>query len=217
MLFGTVLARVNMSACRVPLPNRTTSSMNRRNPAPGRRRCRRPSGRPRRSVGNGPVGRAALLELDLALGPRSASGSAADPTAGHRRLRHRGGPWRARRRRSGRPAARPAAARPRSCAARSLATWRIRRAVVPTSTMPAAMAISQPVVPAWVAVISTTLARPTGVPSVVCSRARTFTLPLVSGLHLGVGGDRHAGITGGSPAAPRSVAGWPSSRTRAAP
>ncbi len=33
MLFGTVLARVNMSACRVPLPNRMTSSTNRPKPS----------------------------------------------------------------------------------------------------------------------------------------------------------------------------------------
>ena len=32
MLFGTVLAMVNISACRVPLPNRNTSSISRKNP-----------------------------------------------------------------------------------------------------------------------------------------------------------------------------------------
>jgi hypothetical protein len=33
MLLGTVLAKVNMSACRVPLPNRSTSSINRPKPS----------------------------------------------------------------------------------------------------------------------------------------------------------------------------------------
>ena len=32
MLFGTVVAMVNISACRVPLPNRYTSSMSRKKP-----------------------------------------------------------------------------------------------------------------------------------------------------------------------------------------
>ena len=32
MLLGTVLAMVNISACRVPLPNRNTSSISRKNP-----------------------------------------------------------------------------------------------------------------------------------------------------------------------------------------
>src|SRR5215210_6049583 len=32
MLFGTLLAMVNISACRVPLPNRNTSSISRKNP-----------------------------------------------------------------------------------------------------------------------------------------------------------------------------------------
>ena len=60
----------------------------------------------------------------------------------------------------------------------SRATVRIRRAVVPTSTSPAARAITQPVVPFWVTCTSMTNGRPTLRPDAVTSWAVTGTMPL---------------------------------------
>jgi hypothetical protein len=62
--------------------------------------------------------------------------------------------------------------------ARSRATWRIRRAVEPIRTIPAASAMIQPVVPAWVAVTLIVTGRPTGLPETVVSWATTRTVPL---------------------------------------
>ena len=62
--------------------------------------------------------------------------------------------------------------------ARSLATWRIRRNVLPTRTMPAAMAIAQPVVPFCVTCTSMSNGRPMGRPDSVINCAVTGTTPL---------------------------------------
>ena len=62
--------------------------------------------------------------------------------------------------------------------ARSLATVRIRSAVLPISTTPAPSAISQPVVPFWVTCTSSWMGTPTRRSVSVSSWAVTGTMPL---------------------------------------
>ncbi len=65
-----------------------------------------------------------------------------------------------------------------SASARSRETVRIRSAVVPTRTTPAARAITHPVVPFWVTWTSMANGRPTFTPDSVSSWAVTGTMPL---------------------------------------
>ena len=157
----------------------------------------RGAGRHHRAGRDQPRGAARAWRLDA----RDRAGRGLRVGGAH--LRHRSVPRRSCRSRSGGPdcgrpprrsAVRTTAGRRaswgdlrgRAARARSLLTWRIRRAVVPIRTTPAATAMAQPVVPFWVTWTSMATGRPTLRPDSVCSCAVTGTVPLARAAHLRV-------------------------------
>ena len=194
MLFGNWLAMLNMSACRVLLPNRKASSISRKKPITRDRAVPAAITAPAETSRETGAGSAGPLvgRRHRRPGDRVVVGAGGGGFRG-RGVRHRGS---RRSSRSGRrrrlsvgPGADPApsvggaevstdSSPVGADLARSLDTCRIRRAVEPASTSPAASAIAQPVVPFWVTWTSMVNGRPTARPDSVISWALTGTVPL---------------------------------------